>query len=97
MTDQELLVLRLRDLPLRIQGTRLDRRVDRLYQELDARAIFVKPHVWLSQERFTPDGVSGFAIPFYLAHPRLIRLERTEMLEVEGASEEECIDRKSVV
>src|SRR5215470_8900405 len=91
MTDQQLLVLRLCDLPVRIQGTRLNRRVNRLYEELDARAIFFKPHVWLSQEWFTPDGVSGFAIPFYLAHPRLSRLERTEMLEVEGASEDECM------
>jgi hypothetical protein len=91
MTDQQLLVLRLCDLPVRIQGTRLHRRVDRLYEELDARAIFFKPHIWLSQEWFTPDGVSGFAIPFYLAHPRLSKLERTEMLEVEGASEDECM------
>jgi len=30
--------------------------------------------------------VLGFAIPFYLAHPRLMRLERSQMLEVEGAS-----------
>jgi hypothetical protein len=29
----------------------------------------------LSDEWFTPDGVSGIAIPFYLAHPRLEQLE----------------------
>jgi hypothetical protein len=91
MTDQQLLVLRLRDLPVRIQGTRLERRLSRLYDELDSRAIFFKLHVWLSEDWFTPDGVSGFAIPFYLAHPRLTKLERTEMLEVEGAGEDECM------
>jgi len=35
--------------------------------------------------------VGGFSIPFYLAHPRLIKLERAQMLEVEGASEPECM------
>jgi hypothetical protein len=91
MTDQQLLDLRFRDLPLRVQGTRIQKRIDRLYDELAARALLLKPHVWLSEEWFTPDGVSGFAIPFYLAHPRLIRLERAQMLEVEGASEDECM------
>ena len=48
------------------------------------------PHVYLSEEFFNPDGVLGFAVPFYLAHPRLMRLERSQMLEVEGAGEAEC-------
>jgi hypothetical protein len=91
MSDQQLLDLRLCDLPLRIQGTRLQYRVRRLYDELEARALMLNPHVWLSEEWFTPDGVSGFAIPFYLAHPYLIKLERAQMLEVEGASEDECM------
>ena len=91
MTDRQLLDLRLCDLPLRIKGTRLQQRIDKLYRELDARALKFRPHVWLSEEWFTPDGVGGFAIPFYLAHPRLIKLERAQMLEVEGASEAECM------
>src|SRR6266403_2011228 len=91
LTDEELLDVRLRDLPLRIAGTRLEDRVERLYGELQDRGIGFRPHVWLSEEWFTPDGVPGIAIPFYLAHPRLIKLERAEMLEVEGASEEECM------
>ena len=33
----------------------------------------------------------GVAIPFYLAHPRLMRLERTQMLEVEGGTPEWCM------
>src|SRR5436309_1043647 len=91
MTDQQLLGVRLRDLHLRIKGTPLEERMYRLYDELEARAILMRPHVWLSEEWFTPDGVSGFAIPFYLAHPRLIKLERAQMLEVEGGSEDECM------
>ena len=91
MSDQELLELRLCDLPVRIHGTRLEKRVHRLYEELQARAVVFNPHVWLSEEWFTPDGVAGFAIPFYLAHPRLMKLERVQMLEVEGGSEDECM------
>jgi len=51
----------------------------------------VRPSTWLSEEWFNPDGTVGFAIPFYLAHPRLIRLERRLMLEAEGASEQEAL------
>ena len=38
--------------------------------ELEARGPDAfKPHFWLSDEWFSPDGVPGVAIPFYLAHP----------------------------
>src|SRR5262245_33236761 len=91
MTDRQLLDLRLCDLPVSIANSRLQQRLHKLYRELAARSIRFRPHVWLSEEWFTPDGIAGFAIPFYLAHPRLMRLERTQMLEVEGASEAECM------
>jgi len=76
LTDEQLLDMRFCDLSLSIEGTPLEHRVALLYQELEARGLSPKPHIWLSEEWFTPDGVPGFAIPFYLAHPRLSRLER---------------------
>ncbi|HEY0319889.1 MAG TPA: putative zinc-binding metallopeptidase [Pyrinomonadaceae bacterium] len=91
MRDEELLDLRLCDLPLRIGGTNLEGRIKRLYEELNGRGIRFKPHVWLGEEWFSPDGVPGIAIPFYLAHPRLIQLERKQMFEVEGGTEVECL------
>ncbi|HST51442.1 MAG TPA: putative zinc-binding metallopeptidase [Pyrinomonadaceae bacterium] len=91
ITDDELLDLRLCDLPVRIEGTPLQERVRRIRFELDESGLRFRPHVWLSVEWFTPDGVPGFAIPFYLAHPRLVRLERKQMLEVEGGTERECL------
>ena len=91
MRDEELLNLRLCDLPLRIRGTILEDRIKRLYAELNGRGIRFKPHVWLGEEWFSPDGVPGIAIPFYLAHPRLIQLERKQMFEVEGGTEVECM------
>src|SRR5947209_2259722 len=91
MTDEELLGLRLSDLPVRIEGTPLEERVRRIRLELDESGLRFRPHVWLGEEWFSPDGVPGFAIPFYLAHPRLMKLERKQMLEVEGGTESECL------
>jgi len=90
MTDQQLLDMRFCDLSLSINGNLADQTAT-LYEELGARALAIRPHVWLSEEWFTPDDVPGFAIPFYLAHPRLSRLERREMLEVEGGTKRECL------
>ena len=86
LTDEQLLSLRFCDLKLRMEGTPIQRSVDRLYAELEQRGIRFKPHCWFAQEWFSPDGIPGIAIPFYLAHPRLMRLERRYMREVEGGN-----------
>ena len=56
-----------------------------------AAACTSGPHAWLSDEWFSPDNTPGIAIPFYLAHPRLMRLERRQILEVEGGTASECL------
>jgi hypothetical protein len=86
LPDEELLGLRLCDLKLKIRGTELEPAIARLYRELALRDIRFRPHCWLAQEWFSPDGIPGIAIPFYLAHPRLMRLERRFMREVEGGN-----------
>jgi hypothetical protein len=91
LTSEQLLDMRLCDLPIAIAGTPLEDRIAQLYHELEIRGIRFRPHFWLSDEWFTPDGVPGIAIPFYLAHPRLMRLEAKQMLDVEGGSEEWCL------
>jgi len=89
--DEELLDLRLRDLRLEIAGTMLERRIAQLYRELAERRIRFRPHFWFADEWFTPDGVPGVAVPFYLGHPRLARLELSQMLEVEGGTPDWCM------
>jgi hypothetical protein len=84
LDDEELLDLRFRDLRLSLERSPLQQSIDALYRELERRGIRFRPHFWLSEEWFSPDGVPGVAIPFYLAHPRLARLERRFMGEVEG-------------
>jgi hypothetical protein len=91
LPDEQLLDVRLCDLHVTIEGSWLEERIADLHRELEARGLAFQPHFWLSSEWFSPDGVPGVAIPFYLAHPRLMRLERSQMLEVEGGTPEWCM------
>ena len=83
--------LRLRDLGVTIEGTWVEPCVHELYAELDAREIRLHPHIWISDEWFSPAQVPGFAVPFYLCHPRLMKLERQQLLEAEGGTHAECM------
>ena len=89
--DDKLLEIRMCDLGLTIAGTEIEARIAQLDAELAARGLAFRPHYYLSDEWFTPDGVPGIAIPFYLAHPRLAKLELAQMLEVEGGDPESCM------
>jgi hypothetical protein len=90
--DERLLDLRVCQLGLTIEGSPIEPRLAELDAELQARNLTgFRPHYWISDEWFTPDGVPGVAIPFYLAHPRLEKLERAQMLEVEGGTPEWCM------
>lgn len=90
LPDEQLLDVRMCDLDLRIDGTDLQRRIEVIDGELRARGL-VTPHYWISEEWFSPDGVPGVAVPFYLLHPRLAKLELSQMLEVEGGDEATCL------
>ncbi len=90
-SDDQLLAVRMCDLGVAIAGTDLEQRIAQIGAELEARGLEFRPHFWLSDEWFTPDGVPGVAIPFYLAHPRLARLELAQMLEVEGGEPASCL------
>jgi len=86
LDDKALLDLRFCDLRLSLANSRLEPSIERLYGELARKGVRFRPHVWLAEEWFSPDGIPGIAIPFYVAHPRLMRLERRFMHEVEGGN-----------
>jgi hypothetical protein len=86
-----LLDMRICDLKLKLENSQLAPRIDQLYRELDKRGFRFRPHFWLSDEWYCPDGVPGVAIPFFLAHNRLRRLEMDFMMEVEGGSQRWCM------
>ncbi len=92
LSNEELLDCRICDLNLKFEETPfLVEMRDQLYAEMSQRDIKLKPKCWLSDDWFSPDGIPGIAVPFYMAHPRLIRLERSQMLEVEGGTKSWCM------
>jgi len=90
--DEELLDLRLCDLRLQVAGSRLAPLLARLDRDFASKGIArFRPYAWFSTGWFTPHGTTGFAIPFYLAHPRLLRLERHLIGDAEGGSVASCM------
>jgi hypothetical protein len=90
LDDETLLDVRMSDLPLTIEGPLADR-IQQFRGELESRGLRFPLHFYLSDEWFTPDGAAAIAVPFYLAHPRLAKLEEAQMLEVEGGEHEWCM------
>lgn len=84
LAEAELLDQRICDLGLRIAGSELEDRIAQLGQELEAKGLSFRPTCYLGDEWFSPEDVPAISIPFYLAHPRLMALEKKMMLEVEG-------------
>jgi len=89
--DEHLLQLRLRDLRVTVEGTWLEDSLHAIHDELDQRGLRIRPHAWISDEWFSAESTPGIAIPFYLADPRLMRLERKMMADVEGGTVPECM------
>src|SRR5215216_829255 len=78
-----LLERRISDLGLTISGSMVERLQEQLYRELEAKELAFKPPVYLSDQWGCPDGTPLIGVPFYLADPRLARLEEEEAVEVE--------------
>lgn len=91
LPDERLLEMRPSELGLRLRDSPLERCVRRLRRELSARGFVFRPHCWLSSSWYSPDGIPGIALPFFLAHPRLAELERGQMGEAEGDEDEWCL------
>jgi len=91
MSDAELLEVRIKDLKLTIEDTWLEDCLQMLHDELAQAGLRVRPHAWLSSEWFSPENTLGVGIPFYLAHERLMRLERKMIIDVEGGTWSECM------
>ena len=90
--DERLLKLRLKDLKVRCRG--------HLARRLPARAATTSwPSAACGSGRMpgsrtngsARSNTPGIAIPFYLAHPRLMRLERKMIIDVEGGTRAECM------
>jgi len=86
----DLMATRLCDLRLSVDRSQISRYVRKLYRELAAKGLRqFRPAVYFGDEWFSPEGVPAIAVPFYLAHDRLMTMERQLMDEVEGADPSE--------
>jgi len=84
---QELLHRPIKDLGLKIEGSPLDKFVQQLYRELEAKKLHkFRPPFYLTDEWGCPSGEPIIGIPFYLAHPALSQLEK-EANDLEDAKE----------
>ncbi|HEU4564859.1 MAG TPA: hypothetical protein VFS05_09435 [Gemmatimonadaceae bacterium] len=79
-----LLSQRISELGLKVEGTLVERLVRQLYDELEARGLAFHPPVYLSDQWGCPDDTPLIGVPFYLADPRLARIEEEVAVEVEG-------------
>ncbi|MFC1479982.1 hypothetical protein ACFL5Y_00850 [Candidatus Omnitrophota bacterium] len=91
LSDEELLSLRLCDLPIKTEDTPLEEYIAQLYGELTDKGISFHPPCYLADEWLCPDGEPVIGIAFFLAHPRLKKLEHKMMLEVEGGDKAFCM------
>ncbi len=80
---QEILTKPIQQLGLKLEGSPLERFVQQLYKELDAKGLKrFRPRCYLSDEWGCPNMEPVIGIPFYLADPKLQRLE-SEMNDIE--------------
>jgi hypothetical protein len=85
--EQHLSSIPIRDLGLKIAGTRLEPVLAEFERELHLVGITrLKPKFYLSTEWGVPDGTVAVAIPFYLARPDLTALHAERHGHVEGFS-----------
>lgn len=84
---QQLLDLPMKKLPLEDVESRLKRYKFLLQKELRSKGLAFDFHLWISDEWFCPDGVPGFALPFYLFNKKLMKIQKKQTGLVEGVSE----------
>jgi hypothetical protein len=78
---------RISELGLAIGGSRIERLVARLYDELAEHGIAFRPPLYLSDQWGCPDGTPLIGVPFYLADERLERIEAEHAGAIEGDEE----------
>jgi hypothetical protein len=84
---QELLGRPIRELGLQLAGSPVERFVEQLYRELEAKGLLkFRPACYLTDEWGCPSGEPIIGIPFYLAHAALAQLEK-ETHDLEDARE----------
>ena len=83
-----LLERKLRDFNLNLNSILHTGAIDILKSELKRKELLFDPHIWIGDEWFSPTGVTGFAIPFYMFNRDLLNLEKKFIGFAEGENKE---------
>ncbi len=89
LSDSQLLKLPLKELDLDLKNSPYFELLKNIETELKNKNIKFKSNYWIATEFFVLDGGTGIALPFYLLHPRLIRLEKKFIGFAEGENKKE--------
>lgn len=84
LNQDEILALKLKQLKVDISGSWVEPLIKQVFEELESFGLKWRPHIWVSNEWFCPDGVPGVAIPFYLLSKKLIKMEKENVGFIEG-------------
>lgn len=89
MSENRLLESSIKELDLKLYSSQfITPLLLKLDLELEKRGfVNFRPHIYLGDEWFSPEGEAAISVPFYLAHPRLAYLERKYTGEAEGETE----------
>ena len=87
---QVLMSQKISELPLKIEGTPVERLIIQLYQELERAGISIKPKTYLSDEWGCPNLVPVIGIPFYLVDPKLCSL-KSQLIGAEAEDNAEAM------
>jgi hypothetical protein len=84
---RDLLLRPIRDLGLKIEGTPVEKYIQRLYGELERKGLrHFRPPFYLTDQWGCPDEEPIIGVPFYLANPHLASIERA-VNDLEGERE----------
>jgi hypothetical protein len=79
----ELLNTRISDFGLQVEDSPVEPFVRRLYRELDAKGLSIRPEVYPTDSWGCPDKVPVIGMPFYLFDKRLARIEEEQTGDIE--------------
>ena len=82
---QNLMARKISELGLSIPGSRVERMVDQLYRELDAKGLALKPPVYLSDQWGCPDGTPLIGVPGSGQSTPSLSATSTRLSGMEGA------------
>jgi hypothetical protein len=92
LIPQEILNRRICDFDLRIEGSPLQKVIDRFREEIRVSGLTrVTPAFYLTNEWGVPEGTVAIGIPFYLADEQLLLVQSVKGGLIEGRSEEDIL------